>query len=285
MKPQDLERLSAYIDNQLAPGERQALEARLGREPELRAALSELRLTVRALRTLPVVKPPRSFTLTPAQVGQAATRRAGRLGGFGALRLAATLSAVMLAVVVAGDLTLGLGQPAAAPAAPEVALRAAVTAAPTTAAAADVLTEVVAAEAPATEAALAAGAALVEEATPTAGAGERATGGEPGTPVVGLAPAGTATPEPAPLQAYAASPTPNAKMQAPEPTPTLAPTVAPAPPQAAEQPTELAQDAADRETTRSVAPSALALTPLRLVEAGLAVLTVMLALAAWFTRR
>ena len=63
MKPQDFDRLSAYIDDQLSPAEKAALEQRLGREPELRSALSELRLTVTALRALPQVRPPRNFTL------------------------------------------------------------------------------------------------------------------------------------------------------------------------------------------------------------------------------
>ncbi len=101
MKPKDIDRLSAYIDQQLAPAEKAALEQRLGREPELRAALSELRLTVRALRSLPAVKAPRNFTLTPAQVGQAARPRRG--AWFPTLRLATALSAVALAVVAGGD--------------------------------------------------------------------------------------------------------------------------------------------------------------------------------------
>jgi anti-sigma factor RsiW len=104
MKPQDIDRLSAYIDDQLAPGEKAALEQRLGREPELRSALHELRLTVTALRGLPQVKPPRNFTLTPAMAGLPARGRPQpRRSLFGTLRLAASLSALALAVVVGGD--------------------------------------------------------------------------------------------------------------------------------------------------------------------------------------
>lgn len=66
----DLELLSAYIDDQLAPGERSMLEERLRREPALRAALDELRATVGALRELEPVQPPRSFTLDPATVAR-----------------------------------------------------------------------------------------------------------------------------------------------------------------------------------------------------------------------
>src|SRR5687767_11314779 len=119
MKPQDFDRLSAYIDHQLSPPEQADLERRLGREPELRAALAELRLTVKAVRSLPMVKPPRSFTLTPAQAGlPAGARRPRPTSLFGTLRLAATLSAVALALVVGGDFaaTQGILAPAASPA-------------------------------------------------------------------------------------------------------------------------------------------------------------------------
>ena len=76
--PQDFDRLSAYIDNQLSARERAELESRLAREPELQATLGDLQRTVRVLRLLPVVKPPRRFTLTPAMV--AASRLARRCG-------------------------------------------------------------------------------------------------------------------------------------------------------------------------------------------------------------
>src|SRR3990172_1219271 len=84
--PRDLDRLSAYLDNQLSPAEKAGLEARLAGEPGLRSALTDLRVTVRLLRALPTVKPPRSFTLTAAQAE--AVRRPRGLRLFPALRLA-----------------------------------------------------------------------------------------------------------------------------------------------------------------------------------------------------
>ncbi len=98
---QDFERLSAYIDNQLSPAEKADLEARLAQDAQLRAGLDDLRRTVRALRNLPTVKPPRSFTLTPEQAGARARR--GPL--FPVLRLAAAVCTLLLVVTVARDLT------------------------------------------------------------------------------------------------------------------------------------------------------------------------------------
>lgn len=58
--------LSAYIDQQLATAERQALERRLEQEPVLRRELEELQSTVALLRDLPAPELPRSFMLDPA---------------------------------------------------------------------------------------------------------------------------------------------------------------------------------------------------------------------------
>ena len=97
----DFEQLSAYIDNQLSPAEKAALEARLVKEAELQAALNDLRRVVHVLHALPPVKPPRNFTLKPQQVGA----RARRGPFFPAFRLAAALCTLLLAVAVARDLT------------------------------------------------------------------------------------------------------------------------------------------------------------------------------------
>ncbi len=104
---QDLERLSAYLDNELSQADKAELEARLAREPQLKAGLDDLRQTVGALRGLPTVKPPRSFTLTPEQAGVRARR--GPL--FPVLRLSAALCTLLLVAALARDLVTsgGLG--------------------------------------------------------------------------------------------------------------------------------------------------------------------------------
>jgi hypothetical protein len=109
---QDFDRLSAYLDNQLSPKETAVLEARLAREPELKATLDELRQTVRALRSLPVVKLPRNFMLSAKQAGAVPQRQ-----WFPTLRLATSLAALTLVLVFAGDFIVGRA-PAASPAGP-----------------------------------------------------------------------------------------------------------------------------------------------------------------------
>ncbi|MFQ3646590.1 MAG: hypothetical protein SNJ80_06625 [Anaerolinea sp.] len=60
----DYELLSAYLDEMLSADERAALEARLRAEPELRAALDDLRVVQQAVASLPVMPAPRDFRLT-----------------------------------------------------------------------------------------------------------------------------------------------------------------------------------------------------------------------------
>lgn len=70
MNHRDLELLSSYLDGQLKPSESARLEARLVREPDLRAVLDDLRAARGLLRQLPMRKAPRNFTLTPKMVGK-----------------------------------------------------------------------------------------------------------------------------------------------------------------------------------------------------------------------
>ena len=65
----DVAQLSAYLDGQLRPSESASLESRLASEPELAAALEDLRQARGVLRQLPQRRAPRNFTLTPKMVG------------------------------------------------------------------------------------------------------------------------------------------------------------------------------------------------------------------------
>ena len=71
--PQTIELLSAYIDNELSDADRFALEARLHVDPALRAELDELRQVVALVKSMPMLRAPRNYTLDPAQFGNLAT--------------------------------------------------------------------------------------------------------------------------------------------------------------------------------------------------------------------
>jgi hypothetical protein len=97
----DLELLSAYIDQQLTAEEQALLEQRLVNDSELRRTLNELRGTVTLLRELPAVRPPRSFTLDPAVVQP----RRSWFGNW--MQLGALVTSLLLVVSLTPDL-LGL---------------------------------------------------------------------------------------------------------------------------------------------------------------------------------
>jgi hypothetical protein len=72
---QDWQLLSAYMDDQLAPQEKQALELRLQKDPALQAEWQSLRQTRAMLRAAPKRKAPRSFALSAEQARLAARRK------------------------------------------------------------------------------------------------------------------------------------------------------------------------------------------------------------------
>lgn len=109
VSPADLDLLSAWLDNQLAPEDRAALEARLSTEPALRAALNELQWLVSGLRALPNLRAPADMRLTAAQV-----KPARRIALFPAF--VSGLSAVAAAVLLIAG--VGLLRPLAPPALP-----------------------------------------------------------------------------------------------------------------------------------------------------------------------
>ena len=97
-----LERLSAYLDGALSTREAARMEARLREDPALQKALEELRHTSVLLRSLPMARVPRNFTITPQMVGQAVRRPA-----YPALRLATALASLALVLMVGFDALSG----------------------------------------------------------------------------------------------------------------------------------------------------------------------------------
>src|SRR3972149_1198508 len=84
------EEISAYLDGRLGSGESACPDSYLHACVSCRAELGELRLTVAALRELPLEPPPRSFALTPERLAAPghAVARAPSPGLAGALRFA-----------------------------------------------------------------------------------------------------------------------------------------------------------------------------------------------------
>jgi hypothetical protein len=108
ISPREIELLSLYLDQQLEAGQRARLEARLRTDSELHAAYQDLRQTRAYLRSLPRLKAPRNFTLTPEMVGQARAKPARARRIYPVFQFASALASVLLMVVLLGDF-LGFG--------------------------------------------------------------------------------------------------------------------------------------------------------------------------------
>lgn len=96
----DWETLSAYLDGQLSSKERARLETRLNTDPDLQQALQELRRTRAVVRSLPKMRAPRNYSLTPqmAGIGREPESRIYPL-----FRFASLLASLLFVLVVAGD--------------------------------------------------------------------------------------------------------------------------------------------------------------------------------------
>ena len=100
----DLRILSAYLDDVLNASQKEKLEARLIREPELRQTFENLRRTKRILSSLPRVKSPHNFTLTPEMVS---VRQPKRSPFVSTLRLATSFAAILLVALFGFELLVG----------------------------------------------------------------------------------------------------------------------------------------------------------------------------------
>lgn len=111
----DLELLSAYLDDALPAEERAALERRLQADAGLRRELARLRATVELIGTLPPLRAPRDLTLTPSIARRA--RRPTLLTSAAFSAMSAAAAVVLLVIGVA----LFSAAPAAAPLPEQVA--------------------------------------------------------------------------------------------------------------------------------------------------------------------
>ncbi len=266
--PRDFDHLSAYLDHALSSRDHAALEARLTRDPELKAALADLRLNRRLLRALPAPKLPRHFTLTRAQ---AETARRPRFTLFPTLRLATAFATLLFIFVLVADLGggyLGQRQAATVPQASNLAQSdgAAETAVEPPAAAAALA---IPTETPLTKAAA--------DETATSTVDMFAASAPEGSP----APAGGAAPQPTPAAEESQADAARTMITLTE-TPMLE--VASSPTEAATQ-IAFAPPAENPAPPTNAEPTPLATPPLRYLEIGLALLALALGLAAWRTRR
>jgi hypothetical protein len=96
----DFEGLSAYMDGELAGKALARMEARLQTNQDLQDAYEELQRTRTVIRSLPKLRAPRNYRLTPEMAG--ITQKPPR--AFPVLRLASVLATLILAVVFMGDI-------------------------------------------------------------------------------------------------------------------------------------------------------------------------------------
>ncbi|MCA9984683.1 MAG: zf-HC2 domain-containing protein [Anaerolineales bacterium] len=99
-KQQEL--LTAYVDDELTPAERQRFEQMMAGDELLRAEMERQRLFKRAIQELPRVAAPRNFILNPADYRAPAPQRAIQL--YPALRAATALAALFLIFIVSTSL-------------------------------------------------------------------------------------------------------------------------------------------------------------------------------------
>jgi hypothetical protein len=114
---EDIELLSAYLDDELGISQRAALEMRLTSDPNLAAHLSSLRRTIEVVRAVPQVKPPRNFTLDPARY----TRRPAWWMRTGFIQSLGTLGAAASVLLILGGVFLSSGAGSFSASAPQQA--------------------------------------------------------------------------------------------------------------------------------------------------------------------
>lgn len=99
------ETLSAYLDNELAPADRERFELQLAQNSDLQDELAEMQFWQQQMRTLPARRVPRNFTLDPAIYGRQQRQPLGVV--YPVLRTATAVSAFLFVIALAANLFLG----------------------------------------------------------------------------------------------------------------------------------------------------------------------------------
>lgn len=95
----DYEEISAYLDNELAQEERRRFAARLQNEPELKEALEAIRRTRHILRSQPLMRAPRNYTLSRQMVAEKKSLFRFKWGIKPAIQTASALASVVFAIL------------------------------------------------------------------------------------------------------------------------------------------------------------------------------------------
>jgi len=108
--PRDWEFFSAYLDGELKDKEKKQLEDRVRKDENLRLSLESLQQVRAVIRSQPIQRAPRNFTLTPAMAGMD-KGRSQAAPVFRVMRLASVLATIFLVVISAGNLLANRMQP------------------------------------------------------------------------------------------------------------------------------------------------------------------------------
>ena len=96
--PEEWEELSAFLDEQLSTKEKEGLESRLRNNPQLQAALNELKELRTILRAQPVIRAPRNYLLSADMEGvKLKNRKRGFM--FPALSFAAAVASLLFVFI------------------------------------------------------------------------------------------------------------------------------------------------------------------------------------------
>jgi len=103
---QEIEMLSAYVDGQLSPRDKKAVEKRLSEDNKLMALLVDFQWQKGALNTQPKIRAPRNFTLTPEMIG-VSREKTNNFSKIPFFELVSALAVMLFVIVLSADLMSG----------------------------------------------------------------------------------------------------------------------------------------------------------------------------------
>jgi len=102
----EIEMLSAYVDGQLSPRDKKAIEKRLSEDSKLMALLVDFQWQKRVLKTQPIIHAPRNFTLTHEMIG-VSREKTHNYRKIPVFEIVSALAVMLFAIVLSADLMSG----------------------------------------------------------------------------------------------------------------------------------------------------------------------------------